>query len=154
MKNYAPLIVLLLVILVALAIYGPGVYRGMQFKRALGSMLESAKKGDTSQIAAFIMPSQRANAQHLFETSLPVDYQHYIESLRLTSWRFTGKHTVNALVTCKVNTGDFAGIYQGMLIWRNNGKWEWDFLASKGAEFSTSGEPHWIDLGSLLEMEH
>lgn len=154
MKNYAPLIVLLLVIIVALAIYGPGVYRGMIFKRTLGSMLDSARKGDLNGVASSVIPSQQADVQQLLSTSLPADYQQNIQSLKLTSWRYTGKETINALVTCKLNSGDFTGIYQGMLVWRYNGKWEWDFLASRGAEFSASGEPAWVDLGILIELEH
>ena len=156
MKNWAPLIVVIIFIALLASLYGPGLYREYQFKRTINAMLSSARQGKLADVVLHVEKQQRQAVQLVLTTALPADYHQNIKSLRLTSLRKPMPDKFYATVTLKIEQGEVAGIYQGKLLWHyEDGQWEWDFAGSYGAAFSPSGEPQWLDLKDIISTaEH
>ena len=156
MKNWAPFIVILIFIALLACLYGPGLYREYQFKSAINAMQSSATQGKLTDVVLHVEKQQQQAVQALLTTALPPDYHQRIKSLRLTSWRKVQSDKIYATVTLKLAEGEVGGIYQGKLLWHYKaGQWVWDFAGSYGAAFSTSGEPHWLDLTDIITIaEH
>lgn len=151
MKSWGPLIVVLVLVAMLAALFGPGLYRSVLLRRSVRTLTTAAQAGDTAAIVALISPSQQAQASELFGQYLPDNYAERIESFRLTHVSMDDDDTGVTIVTCKVLAGEYRGIYQGQLVWHYRaGRWEWDFLGSAGAEFSPAGEPAWIRLSELV----
>ena len=151
MRNWAPLIVVLALLTLLAALFGPGLYRGILLRRSVGSLLDAVRAGRTADIVTQMVPDQQQEVAGLLAQYLPADYPEKITSLRLSSVRGEDDLRAITIVTCKINQGELTGIYQGQLVWHyRDGRWEWDFLASGGAELTLSGEPAWVRLSDLI----
>jgi hypothetical protein len=152
MRKFIPVIILLAVALGLLAVYGPGAYQGLLFRRTIGQFITSAKAGDTAAWSALIDSGQQQRTTPQLQR-LPADYQQHIASLKLTSYERSAPDTIWAIITCRLTEDSGSGIYQGKLRWRwQNGRWEWDFTGSFAAPFSTSEEPDWVELSDMLRL--
>ena len=152
MNRYIPLVVLLVLIGAFSIIYGPGIYRGLQFKRASSEMLRELKAGRLSAAIGYIEPAQQAGVSALTQR-LPADYQQHIASLKLTHWERADRETIWAVVTLRLQDDAGSGLYQGKLRWQySQGRWWIDFSRSYGAPATLSGEPEWRELVDLLEL--
>lgn len=153
MKNWAPLIVVLALIALLVALFGPGIYRGILLKRDVSSLLLAAREGRVADVVALIAPDQQAQISDLLARHLPADYQQSIDSLKMIDWHMEGENDAVTKVLCKIKHDEALGVYQGQLVWHySGGHWEWDFLASSGAEFTPSGEPAWYSLRDLMPL--
>jgi len=151
MKNWAPLIVLLVLVALLVLLFGPGIFRGIQLRRSVSGLLDAVRQGRTADIVAAAEPSQQQELAGLLSEYLPQDYSQSIGSLRLKSSELEGNAKAVTVVTCKLVQGEYIGLYQGQLVWHYaGGRWEWDFLASSGAEFMPGVDPAWIRLSDLM----
>jgi hypothetical protein len=153
MRSWAPLIVVLALLILLAALFGPGIYRGYLLRNTTGDLLEAALEGRTADITALVKPAQQQQVAQLIGQHLPAGYQQSISSLKLTRARIVDDSQAETLVTCKIEQGEWLGLYQGRLIWEySQGRWEWNFEASAGAEFPLSGEPAWVKLSELMPL--
>lgn len=153
MKNWAPLIIVIVFIAILALLFGPGIYRDMQLRTAVSDLLSATREGRTADIVALVQPSQRQEVARLFNAYLPADYQKSISSIKLSRTTKLNNGSTVTIVTCKIASGDILAIYQGQLVWHyTGGNWELDFLGSAGAEFSPAGEPAWVRLSDLMPL--
>jgi hypothetical protein len=151
MKNWAPLIVLLVLVALLVVLFGPGIYRGILLRRSVGGLLDTIRAGRTTDIVAAVEPGQQQDVAELLAEYLPPDYSKSIGSLRLVRTALEGETKAVTIVTCKLVQGEYMGVYQGQLVWHyTGGRWQWDFLASSGAEYMPGIEPAWIRLVDLM----
>lgn len=151
MKNWAPLIVLLVLVVLLVLLFGPGIYRGILLRRSVAGLLDAIRQGRTSDIVSAVQQSQQQEVATLLAEYLPADYAQSIGSLRLSRLKLEDDAKAVAVVTCKLVQGEYMGVYQGQLVWHYaGGRWEWDFLASSGAEFMPGVDPAWIRLVDLM----
>ena len=148
-----PLLALLLLLAGAAAYFGPGIYRGVLFRRQCRAMLEDARAGRTSAVAGYVEASQQKRIATLLSQHLPAGYHEDIRSLRLLSSLRDDSTTMWAIVGCRIERNGYAGFYQGKLLWRYElGRWWWDFEGSYAAEWGLTGEPDWVKLAELIVL--
>ena len=153
MRRFIPLIVIVLLVGLLAAVYGPGVISAARFRGNCQSMLKDAAEGRLAGVVAVVEPSQQQEVQAMLSRYLPADYYQNITELRLIKIDRINADTMVAIVKCQVEHGAYAGIYQGRLSWRyHSGQWWWDFLKSSGAEFSLTGEPAWVALPEIMPL--
>ena len=152
MQRFIPLIVLVVLLLSLGLIFGPGMLRGWQLRKTVGSMLDSAARGDLSTVSAHALPAQRPQLDIMLG-HLPQSYSERIESLRMARYEMVDGTEAWTLVNCRIEGSGGPSIYQGKLLWRyTQGEWQWDVLGSYAAPFSPSGEPSWISIEEALAL--
>jgi len=155
MNRWLPVGIILLVVAGVVLLLGPGVYRGMLFKRDSRVLLDTVSAGDLATAIAQIEVAQQAAIGTLVTTHVPVGYEQQIASLRLTSWEQQEPGTIWAIVTLRLEDASNVGLYQGKLHWTYDSaarRWWWDFLGSYAAQYSPSGEPRWEPLTSAVQL--